>query len=96
MAISTWEPSELDKQTQTAQQALARISELETEAADLDELYRVLNLACNDHITRWMKAEAALTEQKKFYEDGIRELNALIDSKITSLAERDREHMLYK
>jgi hypothetical protein len=31
MAISTWEPSELDKQTQTAQQALARISELETE-----------------------------------------------------------------
>jgi chromosome segregation ATPase len=37
---------------------LARIAELEMQVADLDELYRELNLACNDHITRWMKAEA--------------------------------------
>ena len=31
MPISTWEPSELDKQTQIAQQALARIAELEAD-----------------------------------------------------------------
>jgi hypothetical protein len=43
---------------------LARIAELEAQVADLDELYRVLNLACNDRITRWMKAETALAALK--------------------------------
>jgi hypothetical protein len=52
----------------SCQEKDARISELEAEAADLDELCRVLNLACSGHVTRWMRAEAALAERDRMLE----------------------------
>ena len=50
----------------------AAIAELETQVADLDELYRELNLACNDHINLWMKAEAEYKLLRERLDDCLR------------------------
>jgi hypothetical protein len=57
MPISTWEPSELDKQTQIAKQALARIAELEAESLEL-------RVRGDNYLIRAERAEAELATLK--------------------------------